>query len=139
MHSEELVALESLTVAFGGLEGVTDPGRDQFRLELERFSADLIQEAGRLESGERATSGPVEITARHLLLASEVVRRPVVLPTPDRKVWPDRFTVVLSPVSGVAAGVLGSYLTLGWGQALAFGIAATVSVVSTIWAIARTK
>lgn len=120
-------------------QALTAGGRDEFSKELNRFTTDLLLEAGRVENGEHVGDAPIEITAHHVSEAIDVVRRPVILSPETPKRWPDRLLAVGGPVSGGAAGVLGGYLTLGWGQALAFGVAATVSLVCLIWALGRSR
>lgn len=122
-----------------GVDGLTPAAQSKIQDLVGKYVADLVDEAARLEAGDRRDGLIPEITASHVTSADEVVRRPIKIDVGQPSNWRDKLALIVATISGAIAGVLGGYLTLGWGQALAFGICATVSLVAVVFGILRSR
>ncbi|MFK4119108.1 hypothetical protein [Streptomyces longwoodensis] len=103
---------DELRVIVPGTDGLLGPTKDALEASVTKYGRGLLREAQRLESLNRAGSGPAQVTVRDVRDAEIILSRNL---TPPKKDMIAQGLWITAAVSGIATGWFGNQTDHTWG------------------------
>ncbi|MBZ6295471.1 hypothetical protein KVH30_34085 [Streptomyces olivaceus] len=103
---------DELRVVVPGSDGLLGPTKDALETSVTKYGRELLREAQRLESRNRANTGPAQVTVRDVRDAEIIKSRNL---TPPKKDMVAQCLWVTASVSGIATGWFGNQTQETWG------------------------
>ncbi|MFZ3568170.1 hypothetical protein ACOKM5_14565 [Streptomyces sp. BH097] len=120
---------DELRVVVPGSDGLLGPTKDALEASVTKYGQELLREAQRLESLNRANTGPAQVTVRDVRDAEIIKTRNL---TPPKKDMATQILWVIASASGIATGWFGNQTQETWGVIGFFVCGATMVVTGLL-------